>query len=795
MVEFVNKSWWPITLATLILVSICWYWSEKRRNKTLTALLSTEMAEKLSSSACSVRRIWRNLLFTFAWVVLAFILLRPYSGIDTEERQQSTRDIMILFDASNSMNVVDSYGDSRIKYGKSLISKLIKELPADRFGLMSFAGLAFLECPITSDSYSFETALDDMDSDKIPLGGTNIEIALNQALAEYSEGAPHKAIVLISDGEEIGGDYTEAAEELKKKNIKVVTVQTGDERKAGSVRNSVGKPLRDKQGQLLTSKADSTVLADIAQKTGGIYLQFDPEGYSGNQLQQIANHINTMTTGTGEKEIIQKPREIYQPFLFVAILLLIARMLIGERRKTLQKISTIALVLILTQTTFGQISGLPGQKTPQLPDRQQTILNDLKNEEIKLLERTQDETIKKDLTFLAWYNLGINLTKQHKIAPTPEKALNPQGQDEEAEEESLFDRAAQAFSTASSIPQQNDRLQAAAIHNRAALFHYEAKRILLQDPDKAQSHITETLNGYKQALSIMPGDTKSADNLELAYLHEADIKIAKEMLEAHKLAAQNCGKALFNFRALKKDKKLVSTHLAEIDTNLKETNKHVAQASQKAKQLKAKQHIQMYAQVTSLVNKSIPNIFGSINDQSLADATEKDIAQAYKLLGGNPDDPENQDQQNQDQDQQNKDQNKQENKDKQDQQKQDQEKSDQENKDKQDQQKQDQQNKDQKQKQSQNQDQEQSDKEKKEQEEKLNADKQEGDFKKEKAEQNRRQHEKNMKNAKIREAEALLRKMGDTEKKVREYIREKKAEQLEKELIKKGIYIEPESNK
>ncbi|MCM8531568.1 MAG: VWA domain-containing protein [Lentisphaeraceae bacterium] len=794
MIEFVNKTWWPITLAILILVSICWYWSEKRRNKTLSALLSTEMAEKLSSSACSVRRIWRNILFTFAWLVLAFILLRPYSGIDTEERQQSTRDIMILFDASNSMNVVDSYGDSRIKYGKSLISKLVKELPADRFGLMSFAGLAFLECPITSDSYSFETALDDMDSDKIPLGGTNIEIALNQALIEYSEGAPHKAIVLISDGEEIGGNYNAAAEELKKKNIKVVTVQAGDERKAGSVRNSAGKPLRDKQGQLLTSKADSTVLADIAKKTGGIYLPFDPEGYSGNQLQQIVNHINTMTTGTGEKEIIQKPREIYQPFLFIAILLLIARMLIGERRKTLQKISTIALVLVLTQTSFGQMAGLPGQQGPQLSERQQTILNDLKNKEIKLLDRTQDETIKKDLTFLAWYNLGINLTKQHKIAPTPEKPQSSQDQNEEPEEESLFDRAGQAFSTASSIPQQNDRLQASAIHNRAALFHYEAKRLLLQDPDKAQSHITEALNGYKQALSIMPGDTNSADNLELAYLHEVDIKIAKEMLEAHKLAAQNCGKALFNFRALMKDKKLVSTHLAEIDSNLKDTNKHVSEASQKAKQLKAKQHIQMYQQVTTLVAKSIPNIFGSINDESLAKATEKDIAQAYKLLGGNPDEPENQDQENKDkQNQENKDKQNQENKDKQDQQKQDQK--DQENKDKQDQQKQDQKNQDQKNKQSQNQDQEQSEKEDKEKEDKLNADKQEGDFKKEKAEQNRRQHEKNMKNAKIREAEALLRKMGDTEKKVREYIREKKAELLEKELIKKGIYVEPESNK
>ena len=60
------------------------------------------------------------------------------------------------------MNVVDSYGESRLEYGKGLVSKLLQALPADRFGLMAFSGLAFTECPMTSDTYSFEAALDDM---------------------------------------------------------------------------------------------------------------------------------------------------------------------------------------------------------------------------------------------------------------------------------------------------------------------------------------------------------------------------------------------------------------------------------------------------------------------------------------------------------------------------------------------------------------------------------------------------------------------------------------------------------
>jgi Ca-activated chloride channel homolog len=182
MFEFINNSWWPLSLASVVLFALCWYWSEKKRTKTLRALMSEEMNQKLTSSACNLKRTWRNILFTAAWACLALAALRPFSGFDTEERQQSSKDVMLVLDTSNSMNVMDCYGESRLNYGKSLIRKLVDRFPADRFGVMSFAGLAFLECPMTSDSYSINQALSEMDSSKIPLGGTNFEVALSRAM-------------------------------------------------------------------------------------------------------------------------------------------------------------------------------------------------------------------------------------------------------------------------------------------------------------------------------------------------------------------------------------------------------------------------------------------------------------------------------------------------------------------------------------------------------------------------------------------------------------------------------------
>ena len=49
--------------------------------------------------------------------------------------------------------------------------------------------------------------------------------------------------------------------------------------------------------------------------------------------------------------------------------------------------------------------------------------------------------------------------------------------------------------------------------------------------------------------------------------------------------------------------------------------------------------------------------------------------------------------------------------------------------------------------------------------------------------------------AKIQEAEALLRKLSDKEKEVREHIRERQAEMLRQEMRRKGISIPPEADK
>ncbi len=168
MVNFINSQYFYITLLLIVIVVGVVIYSERKRQKTLSSLLVGENANKLISSACDKRRIWRNVLFLLATTILGFCLLRPFNGVDTEEYQVQVRNILVLFDVSKSMNVIDCYGESRLNYGRSLVRDVTKEFPSEKYGLMSFAGLGIVEIPLTTDQVSFQIALDELKKYKNP---------------------------------------------------------------------------------------------------------------------------------------------------------------------------------------------------------------------------------------------------------------------------------------------------------------------------------------------------------------------------------------------------------------------------------------------------------------------------------------------------------------------------------------------------------------------------------------------------------------------------------------------------
>jgi Ca-activated chloride channel family protein len=91
-------------------------------------------------------RIWLCLGLAFGILALA----RPQWGRIDEPVFEQAREIVIAVDLSRSMLTTD-VKPSRLERAKLLIQSLLDRLTGERVGLISFAGPAFLQAPLSAD--------------------------------------------------------------------------------------------------------------------------------------------------------------------------------------------------------------------------------------------------------------------------------------------------------------------------------------------------------------------------------------------------------------------------------------------------------------------------------------------------------------------------------------------------------------------------------------------------------------------------------------------------------------------
>ena len=226
-----------------------------RRNKLLRKMFGTDERAARFSNASPGKRIFRIILLT-----------------------------LVVFDVSKSM-LSDDVKPSRMDHAKWLVREIVKKNPGDRFGLIAFAGESFLVCPLTVDRASFIQLVDDLDTDTIPVGGTNVQVALEEAVRAFS-GAQgmHKAVVLVTDGDELTGRGASVINDLSKAQIPIFAVGVGDPSNPAVIRvpDEDGKLriLTDREGNPVKSPLNEPQLTELARRTGGIYVR-STAAYSG----------------------------------------------------------------------------------------------------------------------------------------------------------------------------------------------------------------------------------------------------------------------------------------------------------------------------------------------------------------------------------------------------------------------------------------------------------------------------------------------------------------------------------
>ena len=268
---------------------------------------------------------WHGLKLGISILALAAIVLalvRPQWDFENKQMDKRGNDIVFIIDVSKSM-LAEDVMPNRLMLSLLQLNWFIDEMGTDRLGVISFAGVAKLECPLTDDYDAVRIVLQGLSTNSAERTGTNIGSALELAMQSFRDISHTGAIVLISDGEDLQGDGIRQARELRKKGIKLYTLGVGSPDGA-----SITNP---ETGQQVMSKLDEQTLKQLASVTGGEYNLITPGGI---QISSVLKSIRQGEKTRQNRQSLSVLKEQYHLFALLALVLLIIETLVDPNRRT-----------------------------------------------------------------------------------------------------------------------------------------------------------------------------------------------------------------------------------------------------------------------------------------------------------------------------------------------------------------------------------------------------------------------------------------------------------------------------
>jgi Ca-activated chloride channel homolog len=332
--QFAQPLWLLAGLAACAFLFWRYRQFEIQQRKTLVRFASMRLLDKLTASVSPARRKAKQVLFILGVFCLFVALARPQAGYEWQETHRKGLELLFAVDTSKSMLAQDVKPD-RLTRAKLAVHDLVDKLDGDAVGLLAFAGNAFLQCPVTLDYDAFRESIDALDTKVIPRGGTDIAAAIREAEAVFkTRTAAEKILVLITDGEDLGGESIAAAKEAANNGVKIFAVGIGST--TGELvpipsENGGTDFVRDTSGQLVKSHLDEATLKQIVGATGGLY---QPLGQQGEGLNEIYKQgLASFTRHDLSSRQAKVPLEQFHWALLAALGCFMAEMLIGTRRK------------------------------------------------------------------------------------------------------------------------------------------------------------------------------------------------------------------------------------------------------------------------------------------------------------------------------------------------------------------------------------------------------------------------------------------------------------------------------
>lgn len=316
----------PLLLAVYIYLNI-----RKRKAVQKMGILSTL---KMMMPELSLKRSYLKFWLIFAVLCTGiFMIARPQFGTKVEKVEKEGIELVIAMDVSNSMLAKDVSPD-RLSRAKQILSRLIDVRSNDKVALIVFAGEAYVQMPLTSDTQSAKIFLNTIDPSLVPVQGTAIGEAIRLGVSSFSSDKDiSKAMVIITDGEDHEGDATSTAAEAAKAGVMVNVLGIGSP--DGSPVPSLeyrSNFMTDNEGNVVVSRLNEQMGMEIAQGGEGFYVRADN---SNSAIRALETQLDELETGKATSLSYSEYDEKFPILAWIMLAILLIEILIYDKKNRL----------------------------------------------------------------------------------------------------------------------------------------------------------------------------------------------------------------------------------------------------------------------------------------------------------------------------------------------------------------------------------------------------------------------------------------------------------------------------
>lgn len=320
----------------LLFVIMLFYYKWKKRKFNLLA--ESHLLNHLLPDYSKGKFFLKTAIVFLSLVLLVLAIANLQVGDKIEKTDHiEAIDVFLVIDISNSMLAEDLL-PSRLERAKHIARQIVQEIYYARFGIILFAGDAFIHLPTTIDKSAILMFIQNIETNLISIQGTAIGRALDLAANAFERvKSKNKAIILISDGENFEDDALAAISTAIRYEIPIYTIVLGSPRGAPipiKEKNRIIGYKKDKNNQIVITTPDFNLLSAIASRTGGIFID-------GNTSPDITKKLNEKLQKLEREESqaieFSEWRSIFQIFAIPALILLIADFILTWRRSKWQQ--------------------------------------------------------------------------------------------------------------------------------------------------------------------------------------------------------------------------------------------------------------------------------------------------------------------------------------------------------------------------------------------------------------------------------------------------------------------------